>query len=294
MAKLSVFEEKLLGISSEEALKGAKQLLKNNAITGVYRDEDNALNVVFEGKNSYVRTRVITGDNTKFDCTCGNADKNGKLCEHAVASIMYCSRFNREITPIDDDESVYAGMKQTQLMNLKRDKTKKLDAQLFITVMSEFPHVPSKWENAVLNVKLVTKEREYLGNLNNLKQLFVNKSLIISLKLESFSLQDQQIIRYLALHGEAENSNILLNSEDTAEFFHCLIGFERFFKDGRRVIVHPEYAEAVILKKENKGSTLLSPAIRVGDAVLDLGHSKVITGRAGCWVGRQGEYYCQG
>ncbi|MBQ9789777.1 MAG: DEAD/DEAH box helicase [Lentisphaeria bacterium] len=291
MAKLSSFEEKLLGISSEEALKGAKQLLKSNSLNSVYRDRDNALNAVFEGKNSCIRTRVITGDDTQFDCSCPHDKSDGKLCEHAVASIMYSSRFNREIQPIDDDEAVYAGMKQSKLMNLKRDKSKKLSAQLFITVMSEFPHVPSKWENAVLNVKLVTKEREYLGNLNNLKQLFMNKSLIITLKLESFSLQDQQIIRYLALHGEAENSNILLNSEDTAEFFHCLIGFERFFKDGRRVIVHPEYAEAVILKKESKNSTLLSPAIRVGEAVLDLGHSKVITGRAGCWVGRQGEYY---
>ena len=132
MAKLSSFEEKLLGISSEEALKSAKQLLKSNALTGVYRDEDNALNVVFEGKNSYVRTRVITGENTEFACTCRQGNKNGKLCEHAVASIMYCSRFNREITPIDDDESVYAGMKQSQLMNLKSDKSKKLDAKLFI------------------------------------------------------------------------------------------------------------------------------------------------------------------
>lgn len=291
MAKLSSFEEKLVAISSAETLKNAKQLLKNNALTSVYRDQDKVINVVFEGKNSYVRTQVFTGENTGFNCSCRNDGDTHKLCEHAIAAIMYCSRFNREIKPIDDEEAVYAGMKQSKLMNLKTDKTKKLDAQLFITVMSEFPHVPSKWENAVLNVKLVTKEREYLGNLNNLKQLFLNKSLIVTLKLDSFSLQDQQIIRYLALHGESENSNILLNSEDTAEFFHCLIGFERFFKDGRRVIIHDEYAEPVILKKESSASTLLSPAIRVGNAVLDLGHSKVITGRAGCWVGRQGEYY---
>lgn len=291
MAKISSFEEKLISISNEEAFKDAKQLLKSNALTNAYRDENGVLNATFEGKNSYVNTQVTTGDTATFNCSCPHDMQEIELCEHAVATIMYSTRFNNDIKPIDDEESNYAGMKQENLMNLKTDKTKKQDAQVFINVLSAFPHVPSKWENAVLVVKLKTKEREYLGNLNNLRQLFLNKSLVISLKLENFSLQDQQIIRYLSLHGESENSNILLNSEETAEFFHCLIGFERFFKDGRRLIIHSECAEPVILKKETKTSTLLSPAIKIGDALLDLGLSKVITGRSGCWVGRQGEYY---
>ena len=163
---------------------------------------------------------------------------------------------------------------------------------LRINVNSEFPHVPSKWEHSVLSVKLYNSSgREYLGSQSNLRQLYFEKMLAVSLRIESFSLQEQQIIRFLAINGEPNGSTVHLDAEQTAEFFHCLIGFENFSRDGRKLIIHGQYAYPVMLKLEQGNKKILTPGIRIGDALLDMSSANVITGRAGCWVGRQGEYY---
>ena len=283
------FESKLIEASSEEKLKAAKQLLKTDALTCAWRDAEGRINATFQDRNTYAHTEVSPGDPGISQCSC--RENSGKLCEHAVAAIMYCGRFRQENHPLDDGISNYAGLKYESLDALASREKPHAPAQLTLEAASAFPHVPSKWENAVLNVRLRNAEREYLGNVNNLRQLFFEKTLSISLKLDDFSLQDQQIIRYLAINGEPDNSSVLLNSEQTAEFFHCLIGFERFRRDGRRLFIHGDQCEAVILRKKDGDSSRLSPGIRVGNTLLPIRHAKVITGRAGCWIGRQGEYY---
>ncbi len=287
------FEEKLIAISSAETFKNAKQLLKNNQLGCAYRDNENRICASFSSRNGFFNATVRTGDNAIGECNCRKKN-DGKLCEHALAAIMYASRFNSKLNPIDDEQSKYTGMKPQNFSDFIKSGVivdPRHQATLRINVNSEFPHVPSKWEHAVLQVKLISNNREYLGNQSNLRQLYFDKMLAISLKLENFSLQDQQIIRYLAINGEPDGGNILLDSEQTAEFFHCLVNFENFRRDGRKLIIHGDYAEPVILKSLVNNKITLSPSIRVGDAVLDLGLAKVITGRSGCWVGRQGEYY---
>lgn len=294
MAQGKNFEEKLISISDKETFKNAKQLLKNNMLSCAYRDFENRICASFVSRAGILNTAVQTGDNAVSECECSKKHNSGKLCEHAIAAIMYASRFNNKLKPLDDEEGKYTGMKPQNFNEFIKNGCAvpaKSNASLYINVNSDFPHVPSKWENAVLQVKLSCNNREYLGNQNNLRHLYFDKMLAISLKLENFSLRDQQIIRYLALNGEADGGNILLDSEQTAEFFHCLIGFENFRRDGRKLIIHGEYAEPVLLKKRQGSKNYISPAVRVGDSVLDLGLAKVITGRAGCWVGRQGEYF---
>lgn len=288
------FEEKLIAISNEEIFKSAKQLLKNNQIGCAYRDIENRICASFINRSGILNTKVRTGDNAIGECDCRKQHDNGKLCEHAIAAIMYASKFNNKLKPIDDEEGKYLGMKSQNFSDFIKSGTvipENKKSHLCINVNSEFPHVPSKWENAVLSVRLFCNNREYIGNQNNLRHLYFDKALAVSLKLEYFSLQDQQIIRYLAINGEPDGSNILLNSEQTAEFFHCLVNFENFRRDGRKLIIHGEYAEPVLLKVRQNSKFMFSPAIKVNNALLDLGMAKVITGRSGCWVGRQGEYY---
>lgn len=284
------FEGKLAAASSEEKLKAAKQLLKNAGLSCAWRNPDGRINATFQDHNTYNYTEVIPGDPAVAQCSC--REKSGKLCEHAVAAIMYCGRFNpNAIKPIDDGVSNYAGLKFETLESLVARDGDRHTAFVTVEAASAFPHVPSKWENAVLNIRLRNAEREYLGNVNNLRQLFFDKKLSISLKLDDFPLQDQQIIRFLAINGEPDNSSVLLNSEQTAEFFHCLVGFERFTREGRKLMVRGESAEPVILRNQTRTSTKISPGIRVNQSLLPIRNAKVITGRAGCWIGRQGEYY---
>ena len=288
------FEDRLIELSGPAELKAAKQLLKQDRLAGAWHDREQWLCGRFRLPGVTVDTRLRTGENSACECTCRSKKlKDGKLCEHAVALTMYAGRFHtpQPDTLRNEAATYYGGLKQESLPNLI-ERARIPVARLNIEAVSAFPHVPSKWENATLAVKLRTADREYLGNLNNLRQLYFDKSLTVTLKLEHFSLHEQQIIRFLAINGEAENSQILLNAELTAEFFHCLVNFPRFTRDGRRLLVRGEFAEAVLLcKQSGRGKPVLSPGIRVNGAGLPTAGAKVITGKAGCWIGREGEYF---
>ncbi len=279
------FEDRLDVLAGAAGVKAAKQLLKNHRLTGAWRDSGGTMHGRFAGSAGAVDVSVPPGETGEFSCTCGAE----RFCEHAAALVMYCGRFNSgflEARLREDPPSYYGGLRQESLPRLL-ERAKPATASLFISTASNFPHVPSKWENVVLNVRMRTAGREYLGNLNNLRQLYFDKSLSVVLRLENFSLHEQQIIRFLAINGEVENSQIQLNAELTAEFFHCLVGYPNFFRDGRQLTIRGEQAEAVLLRTGRK----LSPGIRVGGAVLPVAGAKVIAGRAGCWVGRDGEYF---
>ena len=47
----------------------------------------------------------------------------------------------------------------------------------------------------------------------------------------------------------------------------------------------------MILRRQTENGETLSPGIRVGEALIPISRAKVVTGRSGCWIGRQGEYF---
>lgn len=284
------FEAKLIAASSAEILKSAKALLKNKCLICAYRDEDDSMNAVFEQKNQYDYVAVSSDKQNQARCSC--PQNTAKLCQHAVAIIMYFARFKTAKMPLIKEESAkYAGLRYQNFEELADVENFEPQARIIINTESAFPHVPSKWENAILSIKLKNDKKEYIGNINNMRQLYFDKTLAISLNFEHFSLQDRQIIRFLAVNAEGDGSKLLLNSEQTAEFFHCLINFKNFYRQNRRLIIHPEPAEAVLLERVAKGKTLYSPGVCINEALLPMKKSRVITGRAGCWIGTRGEYW---
>jgi len=295
----SAFEERLINYSSEGTLKSAKQLLKNEQIKSAFRDANGVLHAVFKEKNGFeIHTHLQQNEPVRCQCSCAAAnDRNNEetLCMHAVALWMYAGLFrvpNQLDEAVDTDAAAYVGLKNAGLEALARECVSGATAEVVINAESAFPHVPSKWENAVLSVRLRSGKREYLGNLNNLRQLFFDKVLAVQLKLSDFSLLDRQIIRFLAINGEAENSNILLNSELTGELFHTLGNFRNFYRNNRRVIIHNEAAaHPVVLARTGKDAREYSPGIKFGNALLEIHSAKVITGKSGCWVGKNGEYF---
>jgi len=278
------FEDRIIAAAGEENLKTAKQLLKSHALIGAWRDGSGLLRGRFRALDQdEIETAVSTGENAACDCSCGS----GTFCAHGAALLLYGGRF-RPVTELPPEEapSYYGGLRRESFPELLRH-ARPHEAHVFIDAASNLPHVPSKWECVVLQVRLRTPEREYIGNVSNLRQLYFEKSLGVILHLEDFPLQEQQIIRFLAINGEPENSRVTLNSEQTAEFFHILIDYPRFFRDGRQLFIRRTPATPVMIASGKK----LLPGIRVGEAVLPVDGAKVVTGRAGCWVGREGEYF---
>ena len=280
---MASFEERLLAISTADELKRAKALLKQHALLGAWRDAGGRLCGQFRDNGKIAEVELITGEHTVSHCTLCDTEK---VCAHGVALLMYGGRFHAFDRTEETPPEYSKGLLKQDLQTLaKRGMIN--SAQLRLNVAENNLHAPSKYENLLLNVKLITPQREYTGNLTNLRQLYFEKSLSVVVKFENFPLHDQQIIRFLALNGEAVNSNISLSAELTAELFHALPGFTRFFRNNTRIIVRPERATPVLVAAGDK----LLPGIRIGNSALPLAGARLITGHSGYWVGKNDEYF---
>jgi|GEM_PF-437780 len=291
------FEAKLVKNSSQENFRKAKHLLHGGELLCCHESAAKTLRAVFrDPKGTVTRVEVTGFPYGPYSTVCSSCGtlSNG-LCPHAVAACLYHARYTikdrsaKEV--LHDAPAQYAGLKFSGMPELLTQVLAPQTAQVTITADSEFPHVPSKWERTIFSVTLTLSGREYIGNLNNLRQLHFGKNLAAALKLDSFSLQDRQIIRFLAINAQQEGSRLSLDAEQTAEFFHCLVCYQNFTRLGEKVVVHRDPAEPVVMVERVRGGCILRSAVIVKGSPLPLKDVKVITGRAGCWMGMLGEYW---
>jgi len=285
----SSFEERLTELAGEENFSSAKQLLKKKMLAGgVWRDREGLLCGRFLSSQAAVETRVETGVSPRSFCSCGRREH--VFCEHAAALVMYAGRFGRPFggpDPGEETPSYYGGLRRESLSRLGERLARPRNAFLSLDARSVLPHAPSKWENIAVSVRLQSPERDYLGNLYNLRQLYFDKALGAALHFDDLSLQDQQIVRFLATNGTAVNSQIALDAELSAELFHALIGHPRFFRSGQRLTVRGDRAEPVILLNEKK----ITPGLRIGRSILPVANARFVVGKCGCWIGCGSEYF---
>ena len=291
------FEARLVKYSSKDVFKRAKQLLHGGELLCCHESSAKTLRAVFrDSKGMVTRSEVSgfpAGSYSVICSSCGNL--SGRLCHHGVAAALYHAKYTikehaaKDFLP--DAPAQYAGLKFAGMPELLTQVLVPQTGQLTIAADSEFPHMPSKWERILFTVSLTMSGRQYLGNLNNLRQLHFGKNLAASLRLEAFSLQERQIIRFLAINAEQDGSRLSLDAEQTAEFFHSLIGFQNFTRLGEKVVIHHSLAEPAIMVERVKGGCLLRSAVIVKGSPLPLTDAKVIQGRSGAWVGMLGEYW---
>ena len=276
------FENQLTLAAGEEEMKAAKALLKAEAIAGAWRDGSGRLHAVFAPSGgAEAEVALTTGEHMSAECSrCGAG-----ICRHAAALVMYSGRF--PLREKEEERPAYYGGLRTQTLPKLIERARRSGAELSIQAQSTAPHVPSKWESMTLRVRLAEAGRECAGNLNNLRKLYFDKTLNVVVRYEDFSLQEQQIIRFLALYGEPDGSGVALDSELTAELFHSLVGFPRFFRDGRALAIRGERAEPALLDNGAK----LFPGVLVEGAPLAVSAAKVVAGRSGCWVGCDRDYF---
>ena len=290
------FEARLTAASSKEVFKKAKHLLRNGGLLCCMEASPGVLRAVCRDSDGMIHRSEFHGfPKGPFSGTCSCGATDTKFCCHAMASALYHAKYTikyKEQEVAADPPARYAGLRFAGLDELLTKMLESNTAHVEINAKSEFPHLPSKWERVPLCVTLKTDKREYMGNLNNLRHLYFEKSLAVSLQLSAFSLQDQQIIRFLALHAAQDDGDLTLDSEQCADFFHCLAGFPRFSRMGEAVVVHKNTAEPLLLVEKLKdGGYVLKSAIAVDNSPLPLENVKIITGRNGCWVGLLGEYW---
>ena len=289
------FEARLIAASSKEVFKKAKQILHSGGLLCCHEIERGVLRAVCRDANGNVSHAEIRGfPNGPFSGTCTCRGQFPGFCPHSMAAALYHAKYTikkHEEPQLPDLPAQFAGLRFVGIPELLTELLGENPAHVEIESESEFPHAPSKWENVHLHVNLVSGTRAYAGNQTNLRQLHFDKS-TASLRLASFSPQDRQIIRFLAINAEQlEHQTLSLTAEQCTEFFHCLPGFTRFTHKDQRIVVHPEQAAPVLLLEKLRTGCLLRSAILVKNSPLPLKNVKVIAGRSGCWVGMLGEYW---
>ena len=288
------FEGLLMQRSSKDTFKKAKAIIHANEVICCYEGDPGVIRAVCRDSKGIVSRVEVQGFPSgpyKAECTC-NQNANS-FCQHAVAACLYHAKYT--IKPKEkfeeDSPALYAGLKFTELPTLLKQVLTQQTATVTISTESDFPHMPSKWERIAFQVTLNYNGRQYAGNYNNLRQLQFGKALAVSLQLNSFPPQDRQLIRYLSINAQQDGSKLSLDAEQTAEFFHCLVGFQRFFRRKEKVVIHRTPAHPALLVEDNGPDCVLRSAVIVNGVPLPLQDVKVITGRAGCWVGMLGEYW---
>lgn len=286
----------LTRISSKHIFKLAKPLLSENMRLCGKIDSDGTVHAIFLTPKTTELIRVSAFASThEVHCDCSLCGQDPKsLCQHAFAALLYHYKYEfvKTTESHESDEEGFRGLKNQSFVDLSQQCRRESNTHfLTLEMEGEFPHIPSKWEQAKLLVTLTADQKKYRGNLLNLRQLHFEKSLL-HLKLEDLTLQERQIIRYLAINAQGELSTLHLGAEQTAEFLHCLIDFPRFFRNSQRIIVHSEPSTpALIITPKPARRYALHCAIRTPQALITLDSVRVITGRNGVWVGLRGEYY---
>lgn len=281
------FEDRLLELAGAANLAAGKQILKNNSTINSWRDFNGNICGSFPRKGGlpYV-CRVTPGVAPVSTCSCPE-QANARLCPHGVALIMYAGRFGCfKLVPEDTPPVYYQGLAKSPVSSLIK-KLRVPDAYLWIDAPDFSPHAPSKWEETLFSIKIKTKQRDYIGNLNNLRQLYFEKSVSAALSFDQLDLQDKQIVRFMAVNGEANSAKIALSAELTCELFHSLVGFKNFYTNGVRLTINKNTAQPVMLF--NKGKFL--PGIYYNHAFLPILDSKIIMGHSGLWIGVDREYF---
>lgn len=288
------FESVLMQRASKEVFKKGKALLKSGELLCCHETLPGVLRAVFrDSKGNVSRVEVKGFPDGPYSASCSCETNPNAFCCHAMAACLHHAKYT--IKPqeeqVADGPAQYAGLKFAGLPELLQQVLNPPEATVSINAESDFPHMPSKWERTLFTVTLRWNNRDYAGNLNNLRQLHFGKNLAVSLQLNSFPQQDRQIIRYLAINAQQDGTKLSLDAEETAEFFHCLIDFQRFFRMKEKVVIHKDHAEPALLVEDAGSGCILRSAIIVKGVPLPLKDVKVVAGRAGCWVGMLGEYW---
>lgn len=269
--------------------KKAERLLKGGGLLFCNQHGDVVEALFKDAKDANIRTTLVLDDEGENSCNC--QARNGNCVHRTALALHYLKYFDKKEKKGKEKPPSYSGLKLESLDELSKALQVEYEAAIELKILNTAPHTPSKWEKCDLSVKLTYQNKEYSGNIGNLRQLNFGKGIGCGVRISQFHPQDRQIIRFLAINAEADGKAISLTAESVAEFYHCLTGFTRCFYEGVPIFVHRDTAEPVLLYRELKNEIALKPALVADVGTVTLKDAKMITGRAGCWVGMALDYW---
>lgn len=246
---------------------------------------ENILYTVISGK-----TKALRKINLK-EVTHKLSKPNPKISIEEITVLVHYVKFNMwqnsSIIPVQKS----IAKKHQEPTKEKILEKEKFDTKLIICVKNSFPAASSLWEKCGITVKIVGKNKEYIGNINKLRQIRYDEDKSSSeITLQDLDSQSRQLIKFITQYAEPDGNGYSLKSDQMADMLHCLIGFNNFYCGTQKIVVHNEKAELTVIKDEAKENTV-TPAIKIAGKTLSISSPDIILGRSGLWIGICGEYW---
>jgi len=293
--------------SNAESRKKAERLLKSGNLIFSYQDK-NTLHTIFEDtKNTTIKCSLPLNEE-KVKCSCPDSDD---WCIHITAAAMHYLKCHDLQNADPLPKTGYSGLKAASFSQLPKETVKE-SVYLKVWVENEPPHAPSKWEKCLISVKIYWGKKEYAGNINNLRQLNFGQGVGAGLQISQFAPQERQIIRFLSLNAEPDGHKMQIDAETAADFFHCLVGFQRCYFNqpfaktsasaqfttstySRAItpnfFVHRDIGEVILNYTITGEHYKLQPALLANSKIISLKNFRILIGRSGCWLGVELDYW---
>jgi SNF2 family DNA or RNA helicase len=293
---INIISELLDSCEKSPVKKKAEKVLRKHSLVFASLN-DGVFECLFEEKKFPNIITRIDLENNHYNCNCTYEGEG--LCIHLLAAALHYDKFystHGVLDKVDKNKSdtftpTFPGLKYQGLELVADELALEYTSSIEIEILKRPPHSPSKWETCLLIAKIKLKGRVYSGNIGNLRQLNFGHGIAAGINMTFFPPQDRQVIRFLAVNAEPEGRVLVLHAETLAEFFHCMIGFEKCFYEGHRMYIHRAHAELVLFYKQIKNEYSLKPGIKVNDSFCGLKNARMIVGRSGCWIGMANDYW---
>lgn len=284
-------------------------LFKSNAVLDIQKDGKVIEARVANQAGRFERVKVqFKGSAVIVRCTCSRRTSN--YCEHAVATLLQLDQEDRKMLnevfsetrkpnvdiplPSADDQlpaSVTDPVAPVRDLSWENFiETPQSAGQLQIVIKTSAPSLESRWKKLELNITIIYNRRKY--SAGNMKQLVEVGVAAGGMKLDDFSVQEQQAMRFLIGNAELLGSRYVLNSCEMADLLHCLSGCSILYCNDGRINIHTEPLELVFFLDSSDDKNSVVPRFMLpGQGVMPAREARPIVGRGGAWIGFGTDYW---
>jgi superfamily II DNA or RNA helicase len=148
----------------------------------------------------------------------------------------------------------------------------------------------NRWGHFRLEASLSYGDRTYaIGNIRKLMDALPAAG---GMKQADFSLQDQQVMRFLISHSEIAEASFRLPASAAADLLHCLIDFEHLTWKGGQIRIHSTPAHPALLYSNQGQQIEIKPCLEQPQhGILPVKDISPVAGRSGVWAGIKGQYW---
>ncbi len=301
-------QEKLKKLSAFGKYKAGINAFNDNAVLDMRRDGKVVEARVANSGGRFERVQIqFKGKTLNIKCSCSR--RSTAYCEHAVASLFQLDKDDPELleSVLSDDRKIDVDMPAeatngeypqalTPVQSVRNLSWKSVldkpesTAQADVQIQGPAPTLDSRWSRIELHISLLFNHRKY--SASNMKQLVEVGTGAGGMQIDDFSLQEQQLMRFLVSNTELVGNRHILNSYDLADVFHCLSGANSIQCRDGRISIHPDPVELVLMIKHENERNFVIPRFLLRDqGVLPTSEVKQIVGRGGCWIGIGTDYW---